>query len=88
MAKANIDHVVQNVSKDLADGMLAAQKKAAKTTPYGMEQIGPKELAKRWAHLGDEQRQRLRQSMATPEDPSGNNAILSILERRGGPPKK
>lgn len=78
MAKANIDSVTTKLAKELADGAWEASK--TKVVPSGMEQIGPKELAKRWPHLGDAQRQRIRQSMATGQDPQGVDTLLRILQ--------
>lgn len=80
MAKANIDPVTTKLAKNLVDGMEKALKTHA--IPSGMEQVGPKELAKRWPHLGDAQRQRIRQDIGKQHGTDGVDEMMQIL--RGG----
>lgn len=71
MAKANPDRVVDTVVEGLTPGALEA---ARKTVAVGAVRLEPAELKQRWPSLGDAERKRIMESLATPGDPRGVRA--------------
>lgn len=66
---------------ELADELAQIRKDAKKEPqpPVGTERVPPSELRKRYPHMGDEGRKKLREGMATPDDPMGVHAMLRFL---------
>lgn len=57
----------------------ATEKESAKVPPLGMEHVPPRELRKRFPHMGDDARRKLRESLASKDDPTGSRALLKVL---------